>query len=688
MLLKFKFILKYHFSLLSIICMGIVQAQIPRITAVNPLAGYRGSSINISGSHFNSNPANNVVFFGSVRGNVTAAASSSVTVTVPPNATYDRISITTSGLTAFSTLPFIASFPSNGTINQSSFSPRVNFTTQEQPGRMAQGDLTGDGKIDLIVSNWFSNTLSIYRNIETGGSLDAGSFDDPKIYDTGSRPNEVAIGDLDGDGKLDMIVCNINDNTVLVFRNNTAGDSISFDPGIEYTTGNLPFDAAIGDLDGDGKPEFIIGTIGDTTVQVFHNTSTVGNINFEPGESFAIPAFASKIAVGDLDGDNKPELAVACVWGSDEEALSILRNTSMIGAISFNERIDFPSPHKLWNAVVGDLDLDGKLDIVAATDSSANLIVVYRNTSEAGMLSLDTPVTFERGLGYGFLAVGDINGDGRPEVVAANGTSNTISVLRNNTTVGIIDSDSFAPRVDYPSGIYPHTPVIGDFDLDGHADIAFVNNGTEDFPDSSMSVLRNEILEIPLPVELTSFIGSVEGPSIVLKWKTATEVSSSTFEIERRTRNDWKKIGELQASGTSNVSHEYIFIDTLTNIYSRTIRYRLKNIDVDGSYEYSSEIEVVAIPQSYTLAQNYPNPFNPQTKIQYSLPENARVRLSVYDILGRHVAELINEDMTAGYYEKTFNGSHLSSGIYFYHIAAQVQGKNAFMQVKKMLLVK
>jgi len=114
----------------------------------------------------------------------------------------------------------------------------------------------------------------------------------------------------------------------------------------------------------------------------------------------------------------------------------------------------------------------------------------------------------------------------------------------------------------------------------------------------------------------------------------------------------------------------------------------LKAIDTDGRFKYSSEVEVVVIPQAYGLENNFPNPFNPQTKIQYSLPENAKVHLSVYDIRGRQVAELVNEEQSAGYYEKTFTGSNLSSGIYFYRIDAQAQGKNTFSQVKKMLLLK
>jgi hypothetical protein len=196
-------------------------------------------------------------------------------------------------------------------------------------------------------------------------------------------------------------------------------------------------------------------------------------------------------------------------------------------------------------------------------------------------------------------------------------------------------------------------------------------------------------VEALVPVELISFTGTVQGRTIALVWKTATEVNSSSYEIERRmSGGSWKKIGEQKAAGVSNKTLVYRYQDNLTNIGKGNVVYRIKALDHDGSYKYSAEVEVAAVPTRYSLEHNYPNPFNPTTKIQYSLPEDAKVRLAVYDILGRQVAELVNEEQRAGYYEKAFTGNSFSSGIYFYRIMVEAQGKNAFTQVKKMLLMK
>jgi Secretion system C-terminal sorting domain len=121
----------------------------------------------------------------------------------------------------------------------------------------------------------------------------------------------------------------------------------------------------------------------------------------------------------------------------------------------------------------------------------------------------------------------------------------------------------------------------------------------------------------------------------------------------------------------------------------RKYNYRLKQIDFNGNFKYYNlhgEAEV-GVPSEYNLSQNYPNPFNPSTKIDYDLPVDGKVKIILYDISGREVTNLVNEEKTAGYYTLNFNSSGLSSGLYFYKIS--VEGNNSsFVQTKKMMLVK
>lgn len=198
-----------------------------------------------------------------------------------------------------------------------------------------------------------------------------------------------------------------------------------------------------------------------------------------------------------------------------------------------------------------------------------------------------------------------------------------------------------------------------------------------------------------LPVELTSFTAALNNSAVELNWNTATEMNNYGFEIERLAisdkllansqklnANSWSKIGFVQGHGNSNSPKEYSFEDK--NLLVGKLQYRLKQIDFDGSYEYSDIIELqIDTPSEPVLQQNYPNPFNPSTTIKYEIPRSTFVKLSIFDPLGREITTLINQVQNAGYHEITFNAKNLSSGIYIYQIHA-----GEFSQIRKMLLMK
>ncbi|MBK7377947.1 MAG: T9SS type A sorting domain-containing protein [Ignavibacteriales bacterium] len=190
-----------------------------------------------------------------------------------------------------------------------------------------------------------------------------------------------------------------------------------------------------------------------------------------------------------------------------------------------------------------------------------------------------------------------------------------------------------------------------------------------------------------VPVELTSFTGGSTDGNVILNWTTASEVNNQIFEIERRIENsDFTLIGFVEGRGTTTESQEYSYIDK--NINSGKYFYRLKQIDFDGTFEYSNEIEVDAAPASFSLEQNYPNPFNPSTKISWQSPESSWQTLKVFDVLGNEVATLVDEEKPAGRYEVEFDsrsdeGQNLSSGVYFYRLQT-----GDFVQTRKMTLLK
>ena len=186
-----------------------------------------------------------------------------------------------------------------------------------------------------------------------------------------------------------------------------------------------------------------------------------------------------------------------------------------------------------------------------------------------------------------------------------------------------------------------------------------------------------------VPVELASFNASVNENTVTLSWITATELNNSGFEVLCSSEPEiWEKIGFVQGNGTTTEINYYSFTDD--NLLEGNYAYRLKQVDLDGTYEYSNIVYVdIITPIEFELSQNYPNPFNPSTTIKFSIPEGSQISLKIYNSLGQEIETLINRFMEAGVHEINFNAVGLISGMYFYRLDA-----GEFTQVRKMTLIK
>jgi hypothetical protein len=191
-----------------------------------------------------------------------------------------------------------------------------------------------------------------------------------------------------------------------------------------------------------------------------------------------------------------------------------------------------------------------------------------------------------------------------------------------------------------------------------------------------------------MPVELSSFGSIVNGRDAKLQWITSSEKNNAGFEIQKsivgNQNSEWNKIGYIQGNGTKNTPTNYSFTDAKLN--TGKYNYRLKQIDNNGNFAYHNLNNTVEIgaPVKFNLSQNYPNPFNPKTKIDFQIPLDAKVTMKIYDITGREMITLLNNEYKkADYYTVDFNASNLASGTYFYRITA-----DKFISTKKMLLIK
>ena len=207
------------------------------------------------------------------------------------------------------------------------------------------------------------------------------------------------------------------------------------------------------------------------------------------------------------------------------------------------------------------------------------------------------------------------------------------------------------------------------------------SSGNEDI---FLSVIGNNTV----PVELAAFSGKYQNAKIFLTWTTATEKNNNGFDIERsKDKKVFSKIGFVKGQGTTTQKNDYSYLDD--NLIAEKYYYRLKQINLDGTFTYSDIIEVnTQLPEKFELTQNYPNPFNPETNITFTLPMDSKVVLSVYNVLGELVETMINEELSAGKHLVVFDASKYVSGVFFYRLNASQTDGITRSSIKKMIVTK
>ncbi len=220
---------------------------------------------------------------------------------------------------------------------------------------------------------------------------------------------------------------------------------------------------------------------------------------------------------------------------------------------------------------------------------------------------------------------------------------------------------------------------VGIDDRDGSATY-YINFDGWNEPNPPYLVVNYEYVT---PVELSSFTAESKDGNVTLNWSTATETNNRGFGIERKSADgEFLNIGFTAGFGTASGPQSYSYSDK--NVGSGNYTYRLKQLDFNGSFTYSKEVNInVTSPIQYTLEQNYPNPFNPNTTIKYSIPEDGMVKIRVYNLLGQEVMTLVNNIQKAGRYEIVFDASKLASGVYYYRMESL-----KYISIKKMILLK
>lgn len=453
---------------------SLAFAQAPVITDFNPKKGPIGTEVTFVGTGFHPTPDSNIVYFGATKAKVLQASTTQLIVNVPNGASpqYPSITNSTNGLTVYALKTFIVI--SKGSFN---FLPYTKVSSEgSSPVAIQIADFNNDGKPDVNVTNYGQrapiqySATTVLQNLSNSSRINLGNPNILPIYNT---TQSSTTGDLDGDGMIDIILY----GNAPYLKNISKGDSIKFS---SITQNNLVSNIwsnefAIIDLDSDGKPE-VIGASESQCIMVYRNSSTIGNINFSELLTFNTGAKSSNICVGDLDGDAKPDVAVYT-----SSFISVLRNTtSTPGQISFAPMRTFSKTPDVYDygarysIAMEDLDGDGLNDL-AVSNGGGYTVSVFRNTSTVGNINFAPKIDYTTGFGPYSVSIGDIDGDGKPELVSANQGSYSLSILRNLSTPGTI---SFSQKNDVAVEQQPYAVAIGDLNMDGKIDLVAATTRT------------------------------------------------------------------------------------------------------------------------------------------------------------------------------------------------------------------
>ncbi|HEX7358083.1 MAG TPA: S8/S53 family peptidase, partial [Ignavibacteriaceae bacterium] len=412
-----------------------------------------------------------------------------------------------------------------------------------------------------------------------------------------------------------------------------------------------------------------------------HGTATLSIIGgFKEGQLIG-PAYGSNFILAKTENTDSETPVEEDNWVAGVEwadSIGVDVTSTSLGYLDY----DFPYTSYTWQ------DMDGNTAIItiAADLAAGKGIVVVNSAGNNGTSTHNTlgapadgdsvftiGAVTSSGTRSSFSSVGPtFDGRIKPDLMAMGSNVFHASSFGNTYSSGSGTSFSCPLAAGVCALILQKNPSLTPMEvLDALRSTATRSNNPDNQYGWGIINALNAINLIPLPVELTSFSANYLDGVVKLKWVTATETNNYGFEVERKTDNsNYESIGFVQGGGSSTNRLTYNFVDN--NLLSNKYYYRLKQVDFDGSVEYSNEVQVeIDGLNDFKLYQNYPNPFNPSTNIKYTIPKNSFVKITLHDILGNEIRTLVNQNVQPGTFQVTLDGSGLASGMYFVRLSAE-----------------
>ncbi len=566
-------------------------------------------------------------------------------------------------------------------------------------------DINGDGFDDAIACSENYWIIAFNGNSSFGGDIlwkfntyntnnDAGSVDYQQAL--------YIISDINGDGHQDIIAGTGGGGETVFAINGKTGEEIweVGDP-VNYDQGDIMAVDASRDWNNDGIPDVVATASGNEStgngrfsvfcfegrhgtelwrvdqsaqqklkyqVAVVENGAAAGSRVGTTNELTGIGSTGTLIWSFPTTGTPWAVTSIQNLGGDSDRDYLVGTTTGQIYVVASN------TGTQIWNTNIGNVFIEDVYVVPDVNGNGVDDILISGISPNVFMLEgLTGLVIWSNYTGGNILGknkLGDINGDAIPEAVTA--SLNGMMYVYNGKTGTELFNYTWGTSSNPPEQIVRLPEIYG-----GGAG-EFVA-GSRDGRFIAFSGGPDGIV----PVEFETFTAAANGTGAILNWSTASELNNKGFSIERKNaEGEFTAVAFIEGKGSTTEKSSYFYEDAGLSYGDYT--YRLKQIDFDGTFTYSPEVEVsVGLPVKYTLEQNYPNPFNPATIIKYSLPFDGAVNLSIYNSLGEKVTTIVNEVKKAGNYEINFNASSLASGVYFYRLEA-----GSFVSIKKMMLLK
>jgi hypothetical protein len=465
------------------------------ISSFVPTSGKIGSVVTLNG-YFSSIPSKNMVFFGTIRANVLTAASDKLTVEVPIGATSNNISLCLNNTYSSTNSQFYVTYSaSNASLNTTSYDDFSALNLPYTPACFAHGDLDNDGLVDLIVACNSDTAVYVYKNTnDVRGKINNANFEKVVKLKASTSIAAIRLGDLDADGKLDILVLNQSLNTFSIFKNigrKSFLNQTSFATKIDFTTGASPSSMTLCDINSDYKVDIVVANYNDNTLSIFQNRSNFGVLNTSTFlGKFELQTGEQPIDVVALDQDK----LVTANFGNN--SIMVFKKKASVGNLkflttdtcftNFDLYITKGQPSALS---IVDIDNDNRNDILVTNQDAASFSIFKNITNGNGIFDLGDRIDFLSNSLPRSMAIGDLNGDAKPDMLIANATTGNVSVFQNNAVkFANFSNNTLLAKVDFNQASQPLGVIVADFDNDGRPDFA-----TLDVSAKQISFRRNKM---------------------------------------------------------------------------------------------------------------------------------------------------------------------------------------------------